>query len=203
MNLLLSIKIHKSFHVVQFQIHLGNHRDNYFVHPHKSLTETFLWGYQCCLKVLIQVVYISGSSVGAALTFPLCGYIIHWAGWPLVFYLSGALGTLWFVLWWLLVYDSPAEHPRISIEERDYIIKSIGSAISQKKVKALWKKLLYEGVRKKLGMVNLSNYFCSSTWWPSLIDSAPPYIMLDRRKRITLFMKYALAITYSASMYVC
>lgn len=134
----IPIKMHKSFHIIQvskqFLNHLGNHRDHYFILPHKSSTETFSRGNQRCLKVLIHVIYISGSSVGAALTFPLCGYIIHWAGWPLVFYLSGALGTLWFILWWLLVYDSPAEHPRISIEERDYIIKSIGSAISQKKV---------------------------------------------------------------------
>ncbi|XP_077286256.1 na[+]-dependent inorganic phosphate cotransporter [Arctopsyche grandis] len=83
-----------------------------------------------------------GSSVGAALTFPMCGYVIHWAGWPLVFYLSGILGTIWFILWWCLVYDSPAEHPRITDKERDHIEKQIGSAISKQKVKPPWGRIM-------------------------------------------------------------
>ena len=34
---------------------------------------------------------------------------------------SGALGILWFILWIFTSSDSPASHPRISREEREYI----------------------------------------------------------------------------------
>ena len=37
----------------------------------------------------------------------------HW-GWEAAFYFPGALGILWFVLWVLLCFDSPEDHPRIS-----------------------------------------------------------------------------------------
>ena len=38
----------------------------------------------------------------------------------------GILGIVWFAFWVLLIYDSPTKHPRISQEEREYIVKSIG-----------------------------------------------------------------------------
>ena len=41
--------------------------------------------------------------------------------------LSGAIGCLWFVVWMLVVHDTPAQHPRISQEEKDYIETSVGT----------------------------------------------------------------------------
>jgi len=58
------------------------------------------------------------SSLGAALTMPLCGFLISTLGWESVFYVTGVIGIGWSVLWFLLVFDSPAQHPRISEEER-------------------------------------------------------------------------------------
>ncbi|CAG2054451.1 unnamed protein product, partial [Timema podura] len=73
----------------------------------------------------------TGSSLGSAITFPLCGQLIHWFGWQSVFYATGVLGTVWFIAWWLLMFDSPEKHPRISITERDYIIAEIGKTKSK------------------------------------------------------------------------
>ncbi|XP_049948197.1 sialin-like [Schistocerca serialis cubense] len=75
-----------------------------------------------------------GSSVGAALTFPLCGMIIHFLNWQAVFYITGAIGILWFIGWWYLVYDNPVDHPRISESELQRIQNAIGDTISEKKV---------------------------------------------------------------------
>lgn len=79
-------------------------------------------------------LFPTGSSVGAALTFPMCGFIIDKWGWELVFYVSGVLGTLWYAGWLYFVYDSPQEHPRISEEEKQYIISSLGESVSKKNV---------------------------------------------------------------------
>lgn len=42
-------------------------------------------------------------------------------GWPSVFYVFGGLGTLWGIPWFLLVYNLPEHHPRISPSELEYI----------------------------------------------------------------------------------
>ncbi|KAA0202884.1 hypothetical protein HAZT_HAZT002356 [Hyalella azteca] len=42
-------------------------------------------------------------------------------GWPSVFYVFGSLGVVWSVFWFPLVYDNPAQHPRISKHELEYL----------------------------------------------------------------------------------
>lgn len=49
------------------------------------------------------------------------GYLIHFWGWPSVFYVTGALSLIWFVFWVCLTYNDPSEHPHISPEELKYI----------------------------------------------------------------------------------
>lgn len=70
-----------------------------------------------------------GSSVGIALFYPLFGYMMHWASWEWVYHVCGILGTLWWLGWLIFVFDSPAQHPRISDAELRYIEKSLGSSV--------------------------------------------------------------------------
>ncbi|KAL3274782.1 hypothetical protein HHI36_019566 [Cryptolaemus montrouzieri] len=83
-----------------------------------------------------------GSSVGAALTYILCGFIMDAWGWEAVFYFTAAVGTLWYVAWFFLVFDSPSEHPRISTAERDYIIESLGKTVNKKQATIPWRSIL-------------------------------------------------------------
>ncbi|KAJ1522212.1 hypothetical protein ONE63_002520 [Megalurothrips usitatus] len=82
-----------------------------------------------------------GSSVGAALTFPLCGQLIHMWGWESVFYTCGAVGLVWYALWLALVFDTPAQHPRISPLELAYITNAIGKSVSQKRMATPWRSI--------------------------------------------------------------
>ncbi|XP_030560792.1 sialin [Drosophila novamexicana] len=70
-----------------------------------------------------------GSSVGVALFYPIFGYIIAWTSWEWVYYICGVFGMLWFIAWQFLVYDSPAQHPRIAQSEQRYIEKSLGASV--------------------------------------------------------------------------
>lgn len=85
------------------------------------------------LTRLIPLIF-AGSSLGAGLTFPMCGYIIANYGWELVFHVCGIIGCVWYVFWHLLVFDTPAEHPRISNSEKEFIQKSLGRSVSTEKV---------------------------------------------------------------------
>ncbi|XP_072029827.1 sialin-like [Amphiura filiformis] len=83
----------------------------------------------------------SGSMFGTIFAYPIAGVLCDsnfLEGWPSVFYLSGALGILWFIFWMLFIHDTPEKHPRISQEEREYIQKSKGST----KVTTLYVPLL-------------------------------------------------------------
>nr|XP_016945239.1 sialin [Drosophila suzukii] len=83
------------------------------------------------------------SSLGAAITMPICGYLISVAGWASVFYLTGAVGLLWSLAWFTFVYETPATHPRISAEERREIEEAIGTTTSKKRPSHVpWGQLL-------------------------------------------------------------
>ena len=44
----------------------------------------------------------------------------------------GAMGVVCSIMWFFLVYDSPAQHPRISDEEREYIEKALNTKDREK-----------------------------------------------------------------------
>ncbi|KAL1464582.1 hypothetical protein WDU94_004213 [Cyamophila willieti] len=82
------------------------------------------------------------SSLGAAITLPICGFLIDAIGWESVFYFTGLTGLVWSILWFFLVFETPATHPRISAEEREYIESSIGfSATNHKVLRVPWLKI--------------------------------------------------------------
>ncbi|CAD6242744.1 GSCOCG00009557001-RA-CDS [Cotesia congregata] len=81
------------------------------------------------------------SSLGAAITMPICGFLIASVGWESVFYLTGGISIIWSIAWFTLVYDSPAKHPRISNEERRFIEESIGTTSSKKVHAVPWRSI--------------------------------------------------------------
>ncbi|XP_025424913.1 sialin-like [Sipha flava] len=70
------------------------------------------------------------STLGAAITLPICGILISAWGWESVFYITGIVGIAWCVMWFNLVFETPAEHPRISEYERNYIETQIAKQSS-------------------------------------------------------------------------
>lgn len=84
-----------------------------------------------------------GSSVGLGVFYPLFGYIISSLSWQWVFYVSGLVGTVWYMGWLYFVYDSPAHHPRIDPYEKSYILKSLeGIVHTDRKGAVPWGKIL-------------------------------------------------------------
>lgn len=72
-----------------------------------------------------------GSSVGVALFYPIFGFVISVSSWEWVFHICGVVGIIWFVAWQQLVFDSPATHPRISMDERRYIETALGQTVDK------------------------------------------------------------------------
>ncbi|KAM7355555.1 sialin-like [Cochliomyia hominivorax] len=85
-----------------------------------------------------------GSSIGAAISYPLFAYIMHYISWQWVYHICGFAGTIWWLGWLFLVYDSPAQHPRISVKELTYIENALGSSVQQetRNAQTPWKAIL-------------------------------------------------------------
>ena len=71
-------------------------------------------------------IVCAGGSLGTLVIFTLAGALADTLGWEAVFYVTGGLGLVWVAAWFPLVADTPALHPRISREERDFIQTSLG-----------------------------------------------------------------------------
>jgi ACS family hexuronate transporter-like MFS transporter len=65
-------------------------------------------------------VFNIGASVGSMLAAPLVAWAIHFYNWQAAFVITGGLGFIWVVLW-IVFYESPSRHQRLSDEEREYI----------------------------------------------------------------------------------
>ncbi|XP_017771579.1 PREDICTED: sialin [Nicrophorus vespilloides] len=84
-----------------------------------------------------------GFSIGIGLTYPLCGFLIANFGWRSVFYTTGSIGVVWCVIWYLLAFDSPETHPRISLSEQKYIKENtVNTYESSRKQKVPWTSIL-------------------------------------------------------------
>jgi len=78
-------------------------------------------------RTTIGAFVYAGAQFGTVLSYPLSGYLcsIPWDnGWPLAFYVPGSLAAVWFVFWLFLAYNGPDVHPRISEDEKRYIMAS-------------------------------------------------------------------------------
>jgi ACS family hexuronate transporter-like MFS transporter len=65
-------------------------------------------------------IFNIGASVGSMLAPPLVVWAILHYNWQSAFVITGALGLVW-VAAWLLLYDAPARHRRLSAEEAQHI----------------------------------------------------------------------------------
>lgn len=65
---------------------------------------------------------------------PNCPY-----GWPSVFYVIGFISILMCIIWFIYAAESPTTHKTISVEESNFIIKSLGEMKYKKVLHKCWK----------------------------------------------------------------
>lgn len=74
-----------------------------------------------------------GGAIGTVTTWPLAGWLIEAIGWQFAFYVPAILAAGLTISWYFITFDSPAKHPRIAPEEKEYIEKCL-IGISRTKV---------------------------------------------------------------------
>jgi MFS transporter, ACS family, hexuronate transporter len=114
-------------------------------------------------------IFNSGSNIGAMIA-PLIGaLVVALSGWQAAFYVTGLIGLVW-VVFWLINYRSPAEHPNVSPSELAYIDQDPEVAVQ----KVPWVELLtYRGTWVYIAGGVLTNpaWWFYNNWVPSFLNS--------------------------------
>ncbi|KAK6620915.1 hypothetical protein RUM43_011214 [Polyplax serrata] len=90
----------------------------------------------------MATIAFSGSFIGTVISMPLSGLIANVWGWEAIFYVFGAVGLIWCILWVWIVKEAPRYDPYITKQELEYIENSIGSSATEGKVTHPWGQIL-------------------------------------------------------------
>uniref|UniRef100_A0ACB8GDG3 Uncharacterized protein n=1 Tax=Sphaerodactylus townsendi TaxID=933632 RepID=A0ACB8GDG3_9SAUR len=78
---------------------------------------------------LLSISY-AGAQLGTVVSLPLSGIISFYMDWMYIFYI---FGVLWFLFWIWVVSDTPENHKRISLAEKEYILSTLSDQLSTQK----------------------------------------------------------------------
>jgi ACS family D-galactonate transporter-like MFS transporter len=111
-------------------------------------------------------LFVSGQFIGLAFLTPVLVALQHYAGWRGLFVVTGAVGLVWGVVWYLF-YRDPLDHPRVSKSELDHIEK--GGGVFKKKVDQVsaWRWSDWELVfsNRTLWGVYIGQFCVNATLW--------------------------------------
>jgi ACS family hexuronate transporter-like MFS transporter len=145
-------------------------------------------------------IFNSGSNVGAILAPLTVPWIaLNW-GWQSAFLIIGIIGFLW-LLFWVWLYNKPANQKRLSASELEYINSDSMDTIAideqlGTKEKVSWFKLL--GYRQTWAFV-FGKFMTDGVWWFFLFW-LPKYLYAQYGMEDTAIM-LPLAVLYSMTMF--
>ncbi|MHA8066760.1 MFS transporter [Aquirufa sp. ROCK2-A2] len=71
-------------------------------------------------RALATGIFNSGANIGAVAAPILVPWILGIYGWEMAFIVTGAIGFIWLIFWWLY-YEVPSKHKELTQAEFDYI----------------------------------------------------------------------------------
>src|SRR5688572_21381250 len=118
-------------------------------------------------------IFNTGSAIGAVAAPPLMALIVQTLGWRWVFFITGAIGFVWAVIW-LKFYQPPAKSRFLTNEEREFIFSSQAPAAAasvQTESAVPWLRLF--SYSQVLGLMGAK--FLTDSVWFFLIFWLPKY----------------------------
>lgn len=125
-------------------------------------------------RATVAGIFDSGSKLGSAIAMPLIAAMLLAFDWKITFALTGLLGIVWFVVWWLSFADTPGQHKRVNAAELAHIrcgqsdqgkpasLRSIGQLFAHRNIWAMCIGFF---------MINYNSYFFI-TWLPTYLMKA-------------------------------
>ena len=139
-------------------------------------------------RALAFGIFTIGASAGPTLAVPLVAGIMMVLDWRWVFFITGALGTVWLALWWWL-YRRPEEHPRMQAAERSYVLDALAA---ERRARAdngtiAWIRLF--SYRQFWGVI-APKFFTDAAWF-FLIFWLPKYLTDERHLNLKQIAGFA------------
>ncbi|XP_015588670.1 putative inorganic phosphate cotransporter isoform X2 [Cephus cinctus] len=72
-------------------------------------------------RSVIGSLVFAGAQLGTVFATTTTGFIIHYFSWPPVFYVFGSIAILWFIIFTIICYNNPNEHPFVSEREKKFL----------------------------------------------------------------------------------
>ncbi|XP_070508776.1 vesicular glutamate transporter 1-like [Chironomus tepperi] len=90
----------------------------------------------------LATIAISGAFIGMMLGNPITEYLMESINWRAAFIFFAILGTVWYGLWYWLIFEKPRDHPAISEQELMFIEQSLGDSMKLTMPAIPWVKIL-------------------------------------------------------------
>lgn len=144
-------------------------------------------------RALATGIFNSGTNIGAILAPLLVPVIAINMGWKWAFILTGAVGLLWLVFWFIY-YEVPEKQKRLSGEEYEYILSDNEP---EEKTKISWLQLLKY---RQTWTFFVGKFMTDPIWWFYLYW-IPGWLAKVQGVEIGQFSKFGLplAVIYSAT----
>lgn len=112
-------------------------------------------------RALATGIFNSGTSIGAVVAPIMVPWILGLYGWREAFLITGAIGFIW-LIFWLIFYEIPSRHKKISKEEFGYIHSDSEPAQAADAKPIKWVQLL--GVKQTWVFIS-AKFLTDPVWW--------------------------------------
>ncbi|HEY5822842.1 MAG TPA: MFS transporter [Cyclobacteriaceae bacterium] len=113
-------------------------------------------------RALAAGIFNSGTNIGAVLAPLSVPFIAAAWGWQWAFIITGSFGFVW-VVFWMVMYDKPANHKKLSAAEHEYIQSDKDEVIADEDTTPVsWWRLL--GYRQTWSFV-IGKFLTDPIWW--------------------------------------
>lgn len=107
-------------------------------------------------------IFNSGANIGAVVAPIMVPWILGVYGWQMAFLITGAIGFVWLIFWWIF-YEIPAKHKKVTPEEVAYINSDADEALlAENESKIKWIQLF--GIRQTWTFV-IGKFLTDPIWW--------------------------------------
>ncbi|ESO98465.1 hypothetical protein LOTGIDRAFT_142938, partial [Lottia gigantea] len=117
-------------------------------------------------KTFLVSISFAGTGIGNVFGLIFSGIVAKYLGWQAVFYLTGGISSLWCIVWFIIISDTPESHPSINHSELSYIQENIERNLKQRPIP--WINLLTSLPFWAIVIIHFSCDWGTITWMTEL-----------------------------------
>lgn len=150
-------------------------------------------------RAMATAVYTAGEYVGLAFMTPFLFLLLHAFSWHMIFYVTGAFGVVFSIVWWLY-YRDPNESKTVNQAELDYIKAGDGLGDTVTKApKIQWAHIKALFQYRQLVGIYIGQFATNSTLW-FFLSWFPMYLVTEKNMP-SLKVGFYAAIPYIAAFF--